>query len=231
MAQNLTVLIVEDETSLAEMHAEFMQTFYGSGPVWLAGNLAQARIMIERFKPELILLDNYLPDGQGTTLLHELTEARYPGGVVFVTAASDMETVADAVRCGVFDYLVKPVAYERLGQTLVRYRQRMAMLAGKDIASQRQIDEMFNAYARGEPKESLPAGIDALTLSKVRQLFTDRQVRHTAETVAVALKLSRTTARRYLEFAAARQAIAAEIVYGKVGRPQRIYRLPDKIAG
>jgi len=70
----------------------------------------------------------------------------------------------------------------------------------------------------------LPAGIDALTLAKVQLLFADPDARHTAETVAQELKLSRTTARRYLEFAAGRQQIMAEIVYGKVGRPQRTYR-------
>jgi two-component system response regulator CitB len=83
---------------------------------------------------------------------------------------------------------------------------------------------MFNAYARGESKEALPAGVDALTLAKVQGLFADAQARHTAETVAQELKLSRTTARRYLEFAAGQQQIMAEIIYGKVGRPQRIYR-------
>ncbi|HEY1846454.1 MAG TPA: two-component response regulator DpiA [Buttiauxella sp.] len=224
MAKPLTILIVEDETPLAEMHAEFIRRFRGCGQVWLAGDLAQARRMIECFKPSLILLDNYLPDGKGITLLHELTLARFDGGVVFTTAASDMETVSEAVRCGAFDYLVKPIAYERLGQTLERYQQRMQMLDGHDSASQRQIDDMFNAYARGKQKEALPAGIDALTLGKVQQLFADPAARHTAETVAQALKLSRTTARRYLEFATSRQKIMAEIDYGKVGRPQRTYR-------
>ncbi|KIU34007.1 two-component response regulator DpiA [Atlantibacter hermannii] len=224
MEQSLTILIVEDETPLAEMHAEFIRHFPGCATVWLAGNLAQAREMITRFKPTLILLDNYLPDGKGITLLHELSQARFTGGVVFTTAASDMDTVSDAVRCGVFDYLVKPIAYERLGQTLVRFQQRMAMVSANASASQRQIDEMFNAYARGKPKEALPPGIDALTLAKVQQLFADPHARHTAETVADELKLSRTTARRYLEFAASRQQIVAEIIYGKVGRPQRTYR-------
>lgn len=224
MAQPLTILIVEDETPLAEMHAEYIRRFYGCGQVWLAGDLAQARMMIERFKPTLILLDNYLPDGKGITLLLELTQARYAGGVVFTTAASDMDTVSEAVRCGAFDYLVKPIAYERLGQTLERFQQRMEMLASHASASQRQIDDMFNAYARGESKEELPAGIDALTLAKVELLFAEPEARHTAETVAQELQLSRTTARRYLEFAAGRQKIMAEIVYGKVGRPQRTYR-------
>ncbi|MCD4630503.1 response regulator, partial [Proteus mirabilis] len=83
-----------------------------------------------------------------------------------------------------------------------RYQQRRRMLAENDSASQRQIDEMFNAYARGEPKDELPTGIDALTLNAVKKLFADPQVQHTAETVAQALTISRTTARRYLEYCA-----------------------------
>ncbi len=86
-------------------------------------------------------------------------QAHYPGDVVFTTAASDMETVSEAVRCGVFDYLIKPIAYERLGQTLTRFAS-VNMLESIDSASQKQIDEMFNAYARGEPKDELPTGID-----------------------------------------------------------------------
>ena len=48
-------------------------------------------------------------------------------------SASDMETVSEAVRCGVFDYLIKPIAYERLGQTLTRFRQRKHMLESIDV--------------------------------------------------------------------------------------------------
>ncbi len=152
MTEPLTLLIVEDETLLAEMHAEYIRHIPSFNQIWLAGNLAQARMMIDRFKPGLILLDNYLPDGKGITLLHELMQSRHPGGVVFTTAASDMETVAEAVRSGAFDYLVKPIAYERLGQTLTRYQQRRRMLASADSASQKQIDEMFNAYSAANRK-------------------------------------------------------------------------------
>ncbi|EGJ5292306.1 response regulator [Escherichia coli] len=116
MTAPLTLLIVEDETPLAEMHAEYIRHIPGFSQILLAGNLAQARMMIERFKPGLILLDNYLPDGRGINLLHELVQAHYPGDVVFTTAASDMETVSEAVRCGVFDYLIKPIAYNGWGK-------------------------------------------------------------------------------------------------------------------
>lgn len=78
MTAPLTLLIVEDETPLAEMHAEYIRHIPGFSQILLAGNLAQARMMIERFKPGLILLDNYLPDGRGINLLHELVQAHYP---------------------------------------------------------------------------------------------------------------------------------------------------------
>lgn len=220
----LNILIVEDETPLAEMHAEFIKQHGNCRQMWLAGNLAQARAMCERFKPDLILLDNFLPDGRGIELLRELTLQGYGGGIVFITAASDMDTVAEALRYGVFDYLIKPLAYDRLAQTLQRFSQRRQALKGKNRVSQQRIDEMFNTYARSERQAALPAGIDALTLSKVRELFSDPAARHTAESVAQQLGLSRTTARRYLEFCSAHQQLTAEMVYGKVGRPQRIYR-------
>ena len=89
MTAPLTLLIVEDETPLAEMHAEYIRHIPGFSQILLAGNLAQARMMIERFKPGLILLDNYLPDGRGINLLHELVQAHYPGDVVFTTAPTD----------------------------------------------------------------------------------------------------------------------------------------------
>lgn len=222
MAQQLNILIVEDETLLAEMHVDFIRQHLGGGEVWLAGNLNQSRTMIDRFKPDLILLDNFLPDGRGIDLLYELRQRHFPGGVIFTTAASDMETVSEAVRTGVFDYLIKPIAYERLGLTLERYCQRQIVEKSHRKADQKHVDSLFNAYARGE-KEDLPVGIDALTLNKIRALFIDEKARYTAESLAETLSISRTTARRYLEYCSSRNQIVAEIVYGKVGRPQRVY--------
>lgn len=215
---------MEDELLLAEMHSEYIKAYPACEKVWLAGNLAEARKMIEYMKPDLILLDNYLPDGKGIDLVHELIQERNNADIVFTTAASDMDTVSEAIRLGVFDYLVKPIAYERLGQTLDRYIQRKSVVQDNSKTNQSKIDDMFNTYARGESKEELPTGIDIITLEKILALFTEPGVQYTAESIAETIKLSRTTARRYLEYCLAKDKIEAEIEYGKVGRPQRIYR-------
>ncbi|MEI9698159.1 two-component response regulator DpiA [Moellerella wisconsensis] len=224
----IKILIVEDEMLLAEMHGEFIKNYPACDKVWVAGDLAQARKMIDVLKPDLILLDNYLPDGKGIDLVHELIQERVDTSIIFTTAASDMETVSEAIRLGVFDYLVKPIAYERLGQTLDRFIQRRSVLQANDKTSQSQIDDMFNTYARGEAKEELPVGIDSLTLDKVLGLFQHSEAEHTAESIAKELKLSRTTARRYLEYCSGQNKIEAEIEYGRVGRPQRVYRAVKK---
>ncbi|MEX9910131.1 two-component response regulator DpiA [Providencia huaxiensis] len=220
----IKILIVEDELLLAEMHSEYIKAYPACDKVWLAGNLAEARKMVEYMKPDLILLDNYLPDGKGIDLVHELIQERNNADIVFTTAASDMDTVSEAIRLGVFDYLVKPITYERLGQTLDRYIQRKSVVQENSKTNQSKIDDMFNTYARGESKEELPTGIDIITLEKILALFTEPDVQYTAESIAETIKLSRTTARRYLEYCLAKDKIEAEIEYGKVGRPQRIYR-------
>lgn len=227
--KTLNILIVEDDMSLAEMHAEFIKRNSAINQIWLAGDLSQARIMVERLKPDLILLDNYLPDGKGIELLQELTQKKYPGGVIFLTAASDITTVSNAVRHGVFDYLIKPISYERLEQSIQRYSQFQQVVIENNKVTQRQVDDMFNTFARGERKEILPIGIDELTLNKVQKLFIDLEASYTAERVAQDMGLSRTTARRYLEFGTVKGFLVAEILYGKVGRPQRIYKRKQQI--
>lgn len=82
---------------------------------------------------------------------------------------------------------------------------------------------MFDAYARGESKEDLPTGIDALTLNVVLRLFADSTAYHTVETVTQTLTINRTTSRRYLGHCASHHLIIVEIVHDRVSRPQRIY--------
>lgn len=220
----LNILIIEDETPLAEMHAEFIKRHSACRQVWLAGNLEQGRMMINSFKPDLIILDNYLPDGRGIELLQELSAKKYQGEIIFITAASDIDTVSEAIRCGVFDYLLKPVAYERLEQTLERLNYLHRVRKQTEDVSQWQVDEMFNTFARIQAKPSMPIGIDEITLKVVQEAFNDLDTSYTAEDIAKKLGLSRTTARRYLEFCTKERFLLAEIIYGKVGRPQRIYR-------
>jgi len=70
----------------------------------------------------------------------------------------------------------------------------------------------------------MPKGIDALTLSKVRTLFdTTDAASFNAEEVGRQIGVSRSTARRYLEYLVSEGVLTADLIYGVVGRPERRY--------
>ncbi len=104
-------------------------------------------------------------------MLKELTSAKPAPDVIFITAASDMETVREAVRCGVFDYLLKPISYDRLKDSLERYLKYSSSLLASDSVNQRHVDELFNFQSKTKQYEHLPKGIDELTLDKIKEAF------------------------------------------------------------
>lgn len=150
MMELIDVLIVEDETSIADVHSFYLKQTARFRPVGVAQSINEARNMVRILKPKLIFLDNYLPDGRGIEFLKELTHQPQAPDVIFITAASDMETVREAVRCGVFDYLLKPIAYDRVQNSLERYLKYISSLRANDSVNQRHVDELFNFQAKTE---------------------------------------------------------------------------------
>ncbi len=226
----IDVLIVEDESGIAELHAQFLRQTVRFKPVGIASNLAMARTMIKVQKPQLIILDNYLPDGRGTDLLREIVanKTSNKADVILVTASSEMETVKEAMHCGCFDYILKPVAYDRLQETLNRYLKFNSAINAFDNISQRHVDDLFNIQARDKTTGTLPKGIGELTLDKIKLLFTQNVgVKYTAETLGMEVGISKTTARRYLEYCTASGFLTAENEHGRVGRPERVYVKPE----
>lgn len=220
------VLIVEDDLRIAELHAQYIREHMRFNPMGIASSIEETRKMLRLLKPDLIFLDNFLPDGLGINLMREMITDKNAPDVIFITAASDIETVREALRCGAFDYILKPVGYDRLQDTLQRYLRFRGSINANDNVNQRHVDEMFNLQAREVTNRSLPKGIDELTLDKVRQAFHSDEIFHTAESLGDLIGISKTTARRYLEHCTSLQYLRAELMHGKVGRPERIYRRP-----
>jgi two-component system response regulator CitB len=221
----LSLLIVEDEPQLAELLADYIKQHFNFHIVSIAGTLNEARMITRRYKPHLILLDNFLPDGRGIELIKHLVNENSTSRVVFITADNDMDTISEAIRLGVFDYLIKPVHYQRLHHTLSRFSRYVSSLRSSEQASQQHVDALFNMQSR-EWAEEAPAplrGIEGNTLQKIRDLFTGESS-YTADSLARLLGSSKTTARRYLEHGVKERFLEAEVVYGRVGRPERVYR-------
>jgi len=105
-----TLLCVEDDTTLLKNNHEF---FSGRGyRVFCAKNLAGAREWLSKEKPDAILLDIMLPDGNGLDFLTELRTAGSKVPVIMLTAWGTPKDVSRGYRLGATAYLSKPFDYE-----------------------------------------------------------------------------------------------------------------------
>jgi len=111
------ILIVDDEPDIREMIGEILRD--EGHETACAGNAAEARERLREFSPDLILLDVWMPDTDGISLLREWRDAdvlRCP--VVMISGHGSVETAVEATRLGAFDFVEKPVSMARLMVTI-----------------------------------------------------------------------------------------------------------------
>lgn len=221
----IDVLIVEDESELASLHAELIGKHPRLRLVGVAASLAEAQAQIDSKHPQLILLDNYLPDGKGITLISNPLLMRANCSVIFITAASDMDTCSLAIRNGAFDYILKPVSWKRLSQSLERFVQFSEQQREWKIVDQQNVDSLYLLQAKNYRLESGSKGIEENTLTRVQKLFMARETHcFSVDEVVSETGLSKTTTRRYLEHCVESGFLCVEMLYGKIGHPRRLYR-------
>ena len=181
-------------------------------------------MQLEVLKPDLLLMDVYLPDGTGLEILNTLRTNNQTCDVILITAARDVDTLQQAMRGGVVDYLLKPVMFPRLEAALQKYISQRQQLDVAESLDQNLVDKMLQSSVSAEnTPQRLPKGIDGVTLDKIRGLFGG-EVMFTADEAGEKIGASRTTARRYLEYLISSGELEADLNYGTVGRPERCYK-------
>lgn len=222
---NIQVLIVEDDLRIAEINKRFTNMVKGYEVCGIATDLEQAKDMVSILKPDLILLDVYFPQGSGLDLLRYIRTNQLSSDVIMITAAKEIDAVKEALRGGAIDYIIKPIVFERFNKTLEQYKQYRSKITEITVVDQDQVDNLYEAV-RTQPflTVKVPKGIDPLTLDKIKSKI-GQQKEHglTAEELGRKIGMSRTTARRYLEFLVSQGDLRAELSYGTVGRPERRY--------
>jgi two-component system, CitB family, response regulator len=227
--RDIEVLIVEDDLRIAEIQKRFIEQITGFQTIGIATNYIEAKSYIEILQPDLILLDVYFPDMNGLDLLKETKQHTKQMDVIMITATKEIHKVQEAVSIGVFDYIIKPVVFERFKQSLIRYQDYhaniIALSKENTHVTQQQVDKLLRKEnsGTGNEKSYLPKGIDPLTLVKVLDVLSNVDSGLTAEYVAKEIGVSRTTARRYLEHLMSEEKVEADLAYGTVGRPERVY--------
>src|SRR5688500_667783 len=113
------IMIVDDEVGIRELLSEILSD--EGHQVLLAENAESARRLRERQRPDLVLLDIWMPDTDGITLLKEwAASGQLTMPVVMMSGHGTIETAVEATRIGALDFLEKPAALQRLPATVKR---------------------------------------------------------------------------------------------------------------
>jgi DNA-binding NtrC family response regulator len=113
------ILVVDDEADIRGLLKEILSE--EGYEVDVAANAAQARASRARQIPDLVLLDIWMPDVDGITLLREWSAAASDGcPVVMMSGHATVETAVEATRLGAFDFVEKPLSLAKLLRTVER---------------------------------------------------------------------------------------------------------------
>ena len=127
--EGIGVLVVDDDYRVASVHVGFVEAVPGFRVVGSAHTAADAVRLAGSLHPDLVLLDIYLPDGDGLQVVRELFAVPDAPAVMVVSAATDVTTVRRAVQLGAVNYLVKPFGFAELSERLIAFRRSREELA------------------------------------------------------------------------------------------------------
>ncbi|MDV3222133.1 response regulator [Intrasporangium sp.] len=221
----ITVLVVDDDFMVARIHRGFVEQTTGFEVVGTASSGVEALDLVARLKPDLVLLDLYLPDLFGLEVIARLRAAGETCDVLVITAAKEADSVRAAVRHGVVGYLLKPFSRAHLEQRLTAYAAERTRALDAGELTQDEIDAAFSSGGVKRPAAvSLPKGLSAETAEAVLRAVTSAGDSMSATECAGAVGISRVSARRYLEHFVASGVVEVSLRYGATGRPERRYR-------
>lgn len=223
------VLVVDDDFMVAKLHSRYVSATEGFRVVGVAHSGAEALRAAERLRPDLVLLDIYLPDMDGISVLRELRAAeerdalRGSVDALFITAARDAALVRSALRAGALHYLIKPFNQAALQEQLRHVASLRSRFDRLGEARQEDVDQIFGTRPPGS--RELPKGLAPHTAELVERILREHPGEDlSASECAEAGSLSRVSARRYLEYFAETGRVEVTLRYGGTGRPERRYR-------
>lgn len=223
-ADTISVLVVDDDYRVADIHASFVERVPGYVVCGKAHSAQEAIGLAQRLRPELVLMDVYLPDGDGLQVVRALLDEPDPPAIIVISAAREIDAVRQAMQLGALHYLMKPFRFAALAERLTAYQRlrRQMKLVDREPA-QDDVDALFGmlrvpALTRPDKGHSAP------TLELVRNAVLARENDVSAAEVADAVGISRATAQRYLTYLERHGVLRLQLRYGSTGRPEHRYR-------
>ncbi len=142
------ILVVDDEADIRELLEEILRE--EGYTVSIAADAAEAREQRNAREPDLVLLDIWMPDTDGITLLREWAESGNPPDVVMMSGHGTVETAVEATRLGAFDFIEKPVSLAKLLKTV-----ELALAHRRDSSRRRIVPKMVAPLGKSQVMQDL----------------------------------------------------------------------------
>ncbi|MYW97153.1 response regulator [Amycolatopsis rubida] len=213
----IRTLIVDDDFRVAGVHAGFVSEVPGFTVAGVAHTAAEARARVRELAPDLVLLDVYLPDEPGLSVLPDLKT-----DTIVLSAATDAASISAAIRAGALNYLIKPFTTRQLSERLTSYTRYRGLVTTERPLSQDDVDRAFRAL-HDQDRAATPKGQSSATARLVSERLRGSPTPLSAAEVARELGMARATAQRYLTALAESGAVEMRLRYGATGRPEHEY--------
>jgi len=241
----LTVLVVDDDFYVADLHRRQVEQLPGLRALPAVGTVAEVRRVLAERHVDLLLLDVHLPDGSGLDLLREVDVDAF-----VLSAASDASTVRRALRRGALGYLIKPFASGTLVDRLRAYQRYRNVLDERTAVDQEALERALRILHSGDAAKAASPSRSATEQAVLEQFGAEADadaadadtevgagagagagagvgpLELSAADVAARVGVSRATAQRYLAALAADGLVTMKLSYGTTGRPEHRYSRP-----
>lgn len=217
-------MIVEDDPMVREINSKFLKKIEGFNLCAAVSNLVDAKQKIVEKKPNLILLDVYLPKENGIDLLKWIRIEEKNIDVILITADKSIEIIQKGLRYGVIDYLIKPFSFDRFKEALLQFKNQYQQFNKKENIEQDDLDKIKFLTNSVQNDEDFAKGFSKYTYKIIwNEISSGLHKEFTAEGIAEKLGVARVTVRRYLDYMEKEDKLKKVVEYGKVGRPQYKY--------
>lgn len=247
MASAVTVLIVAVDRTAARAEAAYVGRLPGFRTAATVGSAAAGMRRLAKGDVDLVLMDQWLPDGDGAELAARLCELGFRADVILTRAAGDPVQTANRVTPpGVVGELIRPFTFDGFRETLLAWVATRALAADPGENTERAEDGAAARTGRAPGRRlrggrsGLPLGMRPDTLDAITVVLSERSsvpagsgitepsgeaVGLSVSCVATAVGASRLTVRRYLEYLADAGVLARSLRRRATGRPEALYRL------
>jgi response regulator of citrate/malate metabolism len=224
MGNQLSVLVVDDDFRVANLHAGIATAIPDFTVAATVNTVADARKAVASTAIDLALVDVYLPDGSGIELVRELH-----CDTMVLTAATEADTIRSALSAGALNYLVKPFTQADLAVRLAGYARYRRILARPNLGA----EDVGAALDALRPRAAAPQAVAIVSPTKtlVLQALRAASAPMSSGEVCTSLGISRATAQRYLATLASTGEVTMRLRYGATGRPEQEFLVTSEGSG